>query len=132
MNFWLVVTSPDNFKHDREHLGFRLQGIPIRYRNSLQKMQISDKVVYYIMILQKFGATAIITGHYVEDYTKVWTDEDEMWPARRPSEPEIILQDDELIDAKKMYRISRSLKTRNTGARIFKAAFAKYQKKISG
>lgn len=102
MNFWLIVTSPDNFKYDREHLGFRLQGIPIRYRNSLQKVQISDKVVYYIMTLQKFGATAIITGDYVEDHSKVWTDEEEMWPARRPSQPDIILQDDELIDAKKL------------------------------
>ena len=102
MNFWLVVTSPENFKHDREHVGFKVQGIPYRYRNSVQKMQISDKVVYYIMTLQKFGATAIIIGDYVEDYSKIWTDDDEMWPARRQSQPEIILQDDELIDAKKL------------------------------
>ena len=102
MNFWLVVTSPENFKHDREHLGFGTQGFPYRYRNSVQKMQISDEVVYYIMTLQKFGAIATITGDYVEDYSKIWTDDDEMWPARRPSQPEIVLQDDELIDAKKL------------------------------
>ena len=102
MNFWLVVTSPDNFKYDREHLGFKVQGLPHRYRNSVQRMQVSDKVVYYIMTLQKFGATATVTGDYVEDHTKIWVDDDEMWPARRPSEPDIVLQDDELIDAKKL------------------------------
>jgi len=102
MNFWLVVTSPENFKRDREQVGFKMQGLPIRYRNSVQRMQVSDKVVYYIMTLQKFGATAVITGDYKEDHTKLWTDDDEVWPARRPSEPEIILQDDELIDAKKL------------------------------
>ena len=26
----------------------------------------------------------------------------EKWPARRPSEPELVLQDDELIDAKRL------------------------------
>ncbi|MCI0707377.1 MAG: EVE domain-containing protein [Ignavibacteriae bacterium] len=102
MNYWLVVTSPDNFKHDREHLAFKTQGLPYRYRNSVQKMQVSDKVIYYIMTLQKFGATATITGDYIEDHSKLWVDDDEMWPARRSSEPEIVLNDDELIDAKKL------------------------------
>jgi len=102
MNYWLVVTSPENFKVDRESLGFKFQGLPLRYRKSVQKMQISDKVVYYIMTLQKFGGTATITGDYVEDYSKLWINDDEMWPARRPSEPDLVLQDDELIDAKKL------------------------------
>jgi hypothetical protein len=68
MNYWLVVTSPENFRVDRESLGFKFQGLPLRYRKSVQKMQISDKVVYYIMTLQKFGATATITG----DYGNLW------------------------------------------------------------
>ena len=49
MNYWLVVTSPENFTHDREKLGFKLQGIPHRYRKQVQRMQIGDRVVYYIM-----------------------------------------------------------------------------------
>jgi predicted RNA-binding protein len=102
MNYWLVVTSPENFKIDRERLRFKFQGLPLRYRKSVQKMQINDKVVYYIMTLQKFGATASIIGDYVEDYSKIWINDDEMWPARRPSEADLVLQDDELIDAKKL------------------------------
>jgi len=102
MNYWLVVTSPENFKRDREQVGFRMQGLPYRNRNTVKRMQIGDKVVYYIMTLQKFGATATITGEYLEDHTKLWTDDDETWPSRRPSEPDMILQDDELIDAKKL------------------------------
>jgi hypothetical protein len=65
-------------------------------------MMKGDKVVYYIMGLQRFGAIASITGNYYEDSTKLWVDDDEMWPARCPSEPELILQDDELIDVKKL------------------------------
>jgi predicted RNA-binding protein len=102
MQYWLIVTSPENFRLDRENLGFKFQGLPHRFRRQVQKMQIGDRVVYYIMKLQKFGATATITGDYIEDSTKLWIDEDEMWPARRPSKPNIMLNDDELIDAKRL------------------------------
>jgi predicted RNA-binding protein len=102
MQFWLVVTSSENFNSDREHLGFKLQGLPHRYRKQVKRMNVGDKVVYYIMKLQKFGATATITGEYFEDSSRVWVDLDEMWPARRPSQPEIVLNDDELIDTKKL------------------------------
>jgi predicted RNA-binding protein len=102
MHHWLVVTSPANFKFDREKLGFKLQGLPHRFRKQVQNMAVGDRVVYYVMKLQKFGAIATITGDYFEDTSKVWTDDDEMWPARRTSKPDIILDDDELIDAKKL------------------------------
>jgi len=102
MQYWLVVTSPENFRYDREHLDFEFQGLPYRFRKQVQRMAIGDRVVYYIMKLQKFGATATITGEYYEDSSKVWTDEDEMWPSRRPSKADIVLNDDELIDAKRL------------------------------
>lgn len=98
----MVVTSPENFRFDREALQFKMQGIPNHYRKQVQKMTIGDRVIYYIMKLQKFGATATITGEYFFENSKVWTDSDEMWPARRPSKADIILQDDELIDTKKL------------------------------
>jgi predicted RNA-binding protein len=102
MNYWLVVTSPDNFKFDRDILGFKLQGLPHRFRKQVQRMSIGDRVVYYIMKLQKFGATATITGDYFEDNSKYWINDDEMWPSRRQSEPNIVLNDDELIDTKRL------------------------------
>ena len=103
MQFWLVVTSLENFRHDREHLNFAYQGLPHRFRKQVQKMQIGDRVLYYIMKLQKFGATATITGDYFfDDKRKLWIDDDEIWPARRPSKPDIVLNDDELLDAKKL------------------------------
>lgn len=102
MNYWLIVTSAANFKLDRESLKFKTQGLPHRFRKSVMKMDVGDKVVYYIMGLQRFGAIAAITGKYYEDHNKLWTDNDEVWPSRCPSQPEIILEDDELIDAKKL------------------------------
>ena len=65
MQYWLIVTSPENFRFDREHLNFKLQGLPYRFRKQVKKMQIGDRVAYYIMKIQKFGATATITGEYL-------------------------------------------------------------------
>jgi predicted RNA-binding protein len=102
MQYWLIVTSPDNFRLDRDSLGFKIQGLPNRFRKQVQRMVIGDRVVYYIMKLQKFGATATITGDYYEDTSKVWKEDDEKWPARRPSIPNIVLKDNELIDTKRL------------------------------
>jgi predicted RNA-binding protein with PUA-like domain len=45
-NYWLVVTSPENFSRDREVLHFSMQGLPLRNRSSLQRMQIGDRIVF--------------------------------------------------------------------------------------
>lgn len=102
MKYWLIVTSPENFKHDREVLGFTTQGVPHRFRKQVQRMNIGDRAVIYIMRVQKFGAATTITGDYYEDKSKLWTDKDESWPSRRKQKPDIVLNDDELIDAKKL------------------------------
>lgn len=102
MQYWLVVTSPENFKHNRDNIGFGIQGLPYRFRKQVKSMEVGDKVVIYIMKIQKFGAITRISSNYFEDYSKVWVDDKEMWPARRNQEPEIVLNDDELIDAKRL------------------------------
>jgi len=81
MKCWLVVTSYENFKYDRDYLEFKFQGLPYRFRKQVQRMQIGDKVVYYIMKLQKFGAIATIVGDYFEDDKKLWVNDGEMWPS---------------------------------------------------
>jgi len=79
--YWLVVTSSQNFKYDRDNLDFQYQGVPYRFRNQVMKMKIGDRVVYYIMGLQKFGAIATIKGSYYNDNSKLWTNNSEMWPS---------------------------------------------------
>jgi predicted RNA-binding protein len=113
MKYWLIVTSYENFRYDREILGFKLQGLAYRFRKQVQRMQIGDKVVYYIMKLQKFGAIATILGDYFEDSAKIWVNDDEMWPARRESTPDIVLLDDELIDVKRLVNDLSFIKRKN-------------------
>jgi len=101
--YWLITTSPENFKADKETTGFTVQGLKERHKKMVMKFQPGDKVVYYINKISKFGAIATITsGYYYDDKTRIWTDEDEIWPSRTKSKPEIVLEDDELLDIKKL------------------------------
>jgi len=104
-NYWLITTSPENFEVDRETSGFTVQGLKERHRKTMMKFQPGDKVVYYINRISKLGAIATITsGYYHDDKTKIWTDEDEIWPVRARSKPDIVLDDDELIDIKRLIK----------------------------
>lgn len=104
MQYWLIVISPENFRQEKEILGFKTLGLPHRFRRIVMKMQPGDKVVYYIKSKLKFGATATITGTYYNDNNKLWTNEDRLWSARCPSEPNFVLNDDEMIDVKKFIK----------------------------
>jgi predicted RNA-binding protein len=100
-NYWLITTTKPNFDIDRE-IGFTVQGMKERYRNTIKKFKTGDMVVYYIKGIQKLGAIAKVVLGYYHDETKIWTDEDEMWPCRSKSKPVLILEDDELLDVKKI------------------------------
>ena len=104
-HYWLITTSPENFKVDKETSGFTVQGLKERHKRTVMKFQPGDKVVYYINRISKLGAIATITlGYYHDDQTKIWTDEDEIWPSRAKSKPEIVLEEDELLDIKRLIK----------------------------
>jgi len=104
-NYWLITTSPENFNVDNERSGFTVQGLKERHKKTVMKFQLGDKVVYYINQVSKLGAIATVTsGYYFDDETRIWTDEDEVWPSRAKSKPEIVLEDDELLDIKRLIK----------------------------
>lgn len=105
LNYWLITTSPENFKVDKETQGFTVQGLKERHKKTVMKFKPGDKVVYYINQISKLGAIATITsGYYYDDETRIWTDEDEIWPSRAKSKPDIVLEDDELLDIKRLIK----------------------------
>ena len=48
VNYWLISTSPENFKADKEISGFSVQGLKERNKKTVMKFKPEDKVVYYI------------------------------------------------------------------------------------
>lgn len=104
-NYWLITTSPENFKVDKETSGFTVQGLKERQKKTVMKFRPGDKVIYYVNRISKLGAIATITSeYYYDNKTKIWTDEDEIWPSRAKSKPEIVLEDDELLDIKRLIK----------------------------
>ncbi len=102
-NYWIVVGSPDNFTKTREH-GFTIQGMKARQRKKAAQMQPGDKIIYYITGEKAFGGIATITSEAFEDSTLIWTSnnakrQDEVYPHRVNIEPDVILDDDNRLEA---------------------------------
>ena len=80
--YWMIVTSPDNFTRTREH-GFSIQGIKARHKNRVASMHPGDRILYYVTGRMAFSATATVTSPMYEDHTPIWRtdrrDEDYPW-----------------------------------------------------
>ena len=81
-SYWMVVTSPDNFRKTRE-LGFSAQGVKRRHRRRMDSVRPGDRLLYYVTGRMSFAATATVTSTMYEDHTPVWRtarrDEDYPW-----------------------------------------------------
>lgn len=100
MNYWMIVTGPDNFRLTRD-LGFAIQGIKSRHRKKAERMRPGDRVVYYLTGVQGFAGTATIRSNYYEDHMPIWRSEkkDEDYPFRFRIEPNVILPEGEYLPA---------------------------------
>ena len=71
----------------------------------VQQFKPGDRVVYHITKISKLGAIATVTsGYYNDTENRIWADETEIWPVRTKSEPYLVLEDDELLDLKKLVK----------------------------
>lgn len=101
-NYWLISTTQQNFEIDRK-TGFRIQGFHHRVRRTVEKIKPGDKLVTYITRLQRIGAICEATSkYYFDDKTKIWSEDNEIWPYRFETSPLLVLGDDELLDVKKI------------------------------
>lgn len=99
--YYVITTSPDNFEIDRKMSGFTVQGLKDKHKKTVQKWKPGDRIIYYINKIGKFGAIAEIISGYYRDDTKIWAENDELWPSRAKSKPVIILEKDEFLDVRK-------------------------------
>jgi len=100
--YWLISTSPENFEIDRQ-INFAVQGFSNRFRKLIGQVKLGDKFVIYINRLQKIGAICEATsGLYYDNKNRIWTEDVEVWPCRFKTRPGLVLNDDELLDIKKL------------------------------
>ncbi len=72
-------------------------------------MRPGDRVTWYITGIKAFAATATITSEYFEDDTPIWHSTnkkraDETYPLRFHIEPDLVLEEDNFIDAEPVAR----------------------------
>ena len=92
--YWMVVSSPDNFRKTREH-GFSIQGLKSRHRRRVETMRVGDRVLYYITGRMGFAATVTVASPMYEDHTPIWRSarRDEDYPWRVHIRADVVLED---------------------------------------
>jgi predicted RNA-binding protein len=105
--YWMVVSSPDNFRKTREH-GFTIQGLKMRHRRRVESMRVGDRLLYYVTGRMGFAATVTIASPMYEDHTPIWKTarRDEDYPWRVHIRPDVLLDEAEWVPAKEIaYRL---------------------------
>lgn len=101
MTTWILTGSPENFAATRER-GFTLIGMKELRRNMALQMEPGDRIVFYLTKVGRFAASVRITSEMFEDREPVWPGKPgkaDPYPWRFETEPELVLADDEQLDA---------------------------------
>lgn len=105
--YWMVVSSPDNFRKTRDH-GFTIQGLKTRHRRRVETMRVGDRLLYYVTGRMGFAATVTVSSPMYEDHTPIWRSarREEDYPWRVHIRPDFVLDDADWVPAKELaYRL---------------------------
>ena len=98
---WVLTGSLENLRATREH-GFRVIGMKERRRAMAEQIEPGDRIVFYVTGMQAFGGGVRVTGELYESREPVWPGKPgkpDAYPWRFPTEPEIVLEEDEFVPA---------------------------------
>ena len=70
--YWLLVTHPKNFEVMKAK---NIAAMKAKRKSFAEKVEIGDKVVFYLTKIGKFGGVAEFTSKVREDKTKIFTEE---------------------------------------------------------
>ncbi len=98
-NYWMFVETEENASITRG-LGYKLFGMGPRYRKRAQRMQKSDRVLFYTRTTRNWTASATIKSECFEDDSIIWM------PKSRPVDfkfrveldPDYILDETQYLD----------------------------------
>lgn len=101
---WILTASPENHEATREH-DFSVIGIKERNRPRALLIEPGDRIVLYLTKVMAFAGSIRVTGELYEDPTKLWPGKPgkaDAYPWRFPTEPEIVLAQDEWVPAEQL------------------------------
>ena len=99
-SYWAVVLTPENYSITKKK-GFKLQGLKSTQKKKVRRIEVGDRILFYITELQVFAAVVTATSAFFEDTTKIWSshDDNEVFPYRVNIEADFVLEESEYIDA---------------------------------
>ena len=66
-NFWMITSNEENFKIT-QGLQFASQGLKSQHRRKVQRVEVGDRVLFYVTGIRRFTpATATVTSSYEDD-----------------------------------------------------------------
>jgi predicted RNA-binding protein len=97
-NYWLLVTHPDNFKVMKQK---NIAAMKAKRKSFADRVEVGDKVVFYLTKIGKFGGVAEFKSKVREDTSKIFTEEKpgETHPWRFDVEFEVALDEDKYVGA---------------------------------
>lgn len=107
LQYWMVVSSPDNLRKTREH-GWSIQGLKSRHRRRVETMRVGDRMLYYVTGRMGFAATVTVASPMYEDHTPIWRTarREEDYPWRVHIRPDVVLDEADWVPAKELaYRL---------------------------
>ena len=98
-NFWMITCNEENFKIT-QGLQFASQGLKSQHRRKVQRVEVGDRVLFYVTGIRRFTATAPVTASYEDDSESPWQKEGNTgWPYRIGIKPEFVLDESQYIQA---------------------------------
>ena len=98
-NFWMITSNEENFKITQS-LGFASQGLKSQHRRKVQRVEVGDRVLFYVTGIRRFTATATVTASYEDDSESPWQKEGNTgWPYRIGIKPEFVLDESQYMQA---------------------------------
>ncbi len=100
-NYWMVSVSPEFYQATRDR-HFDMLGMGRAQKKRVQRMEVGDRVLYYVSDWQVFAATATIDSTYFEDHQRVWgsSDPHEEFPWRVRLRSNVVLKEKGHVDAR--------------------------------
>ena len=98
---WLITLSPENYVITR-NMHLSLLGLRGRHRKKAERVAVGDRVLYYVLYERIFPATVTVTSAYFEDRHPTWINherKDDPFPYRVHTQPNLVLEDGEGLDA---------------------------------
>ena len=98
MNYWLLVTHPKNFEIMKAK---NIAAMKAKRQSYAEKVEIGDKVVFYLTKIGKFGGVAEFKSKFREDKSKIFPEEkkDEVHPWRFDVKFEVALSESQYVPA---------------------------------